>query len=208
MGKILSQSGISLAETYALDPPTTGPAEVNVREVHLVEEMGSRVHSERLNFFVGRASTGAVAASTAFAASLGDIPDSVNRVLGVAVIATAAGRISNCNVSILEAALSTPEEFVIWSWDETADLEIPIQHDDGGAGTTAQFLMRPRENYNLPSLIGRTGTDLLMPSLQFRGITNAVGTVTTRVFVYFARPDPVTPGTGEPSSRGLPLPGW
>ena len=210
MPKVLAQAGISLADVYDVEGSIAGTEQLISEEVSLVHDMGGQIFSERLQSFIINLDSGNVAQSTANTQTAGAIPDSPNRILGVTLIVNLAARLSNVNISLLDPG-APGNEFPIWSWDETADLEIPIQHDLAGAGVAAMFLLRPQGiNNNVPTLVTRMGISNALPEFHMHLITNAfgAGSVRTEAYIYLARANEGNPPAGSPSSHGLPLPSW
>jgi len=205
--KILGQAGVSLADVYDIEGSVVGLENLDVSEVKAVHDLGGQIHSERLISFIVLSSSGAVNQSAAIGVTAGGIPDSVNRLLGVSVLASAAARVDHVALTIQDA--DTGREFPIWSWDTNDDREQQILWSLDGAGAAAFFLLSTLVT-QLPQLLTRLGTSLAMPQLVMRGTTSAfgAGTVTVRALYHLCRPNTGNPTPGEPSSHGLPLPGW
>jgi len=206
-GKIQSQAGDSLSDTYSIRGSKVGVEQLNFEDVNLVDEMGGRVHSERLqSFFVTLTVT--VGQSLDFNITAGGIPDSVNRVLGVFAVADTSPAILQVQLAILENGGPT-REMPIWVWDNTSGLQQPIRWADDGELPGDEFALTP-PIYTLPQLVTRTGAGKLMPDLLVRGTTTGFGAGMVRliVMVHLARPDPGNPTPGHPSSHGLPVPSW
>lgn len=208
MPKILSQSGVSLADTYDVEGSIAGVEELASREVSLFDEMGARVFSERLQSFLVASTSGNLNQSTAWNVTIGDFPDSPNRLLGISVLSGTAARVDY--VTFLVSDQDTGREIPIWSWDVNDDAEVRARWSFDGGAVGESFLLRSG-GYRLPQLLTREGTSQQMPELQFRGITSAfgAGTVTVRAVLHVARANPNAPvPAGVPSSHGLPIPSW
>ena len=203
--KIEAQSGISLADIYDVPGSQAGPETLFPEEVHLVHELGATIFSERLATFLLLADSTAVAQSTVWDIVLAGIPDSINRLASIAVIADVAGRVDHCQVSIGEPC--TGADQIIWAWDNAVDSQLNVRAFGGNI-----ILLRPVVELagGAPNLLTRTGTCRLMPNLIFRGISTAfgAGTVQAQAMIQVIRANPGAPGPGEPSSHGLPLPSW
>jgi len=210
LSKILSQSGISLADTYDVEGSIAGVENLESRDVHLFDEMGARVFSERLHRFLVRMSPGAINQNTNFAAQAGGFPDSTNRILSVAVIVVLAEatRLETAQISLRESA-DDFRELPIMVWDINDDPEVRIRWDDDGAGVASFVQLRPSTQM-VPNLVTRFGTAGAMPTIEFRGISGGfgAGTVTPIAIIDLLRPDTGNPAPGEPSSHGLPMPSW
>jgi len=207
MSKILSQAGTSLADTYDVEGSIVGVENLESTDVHLFDEMGGRVFSERLQSFIITLQTGGVSQSTAFDVNAGGIPDSPNRIVGAVLLSDVAARVTNCSLAILDPENGVELPFL--AWDTSDDQDIAYR-GDVGAGTANLILMRPTGGVNLPWLMSRIGVGKNMPSLQLRGVTAAfgAGTVVITGLVLLARANPGNPAPGAPSSHGLPIPSW
>jgi len=207
MPKILSQSGVSLADTYDIEGSIVGVENLETQDVNLFDEMGGRVFSERLQSFFIRPATGDIAQNILFTdITAGGIPDSPNRVLGICVIAT-ADRIDHVQVSLF--APQTEQDLVIFAWNTATDVTVPILYEDEGVVTT-MFLLSPAYQIIVPAMILRVGVSKAMMEIKMRGLTTGFGAGTVECFavVHIARANEGNPAAGAPSSHGLPLPGW
>jgi len=206
--KILSQSGTSLADVYEIEGSIVGVEELDAQEVKTVHEMGGQIFSERLQQFFIRMDNGDVLQSVAWDISAGAPPDSPNRILSISVHADVTARVSFCSIAL--SNFVTKREQVIWAWDSTIDnTKVCRWRDDAGAVANTNVL-QPVNKQQLPALMIRTGDAQLMPHLLFRGQSLAfgAGNVECIAIVTLARANTRTPGAGEPSSHGLPLPSW
>jgi len=208
MPKILSQSGTSLADTYDVVGSIAGVENLESKDVHLFDEMGARVHSERLLSFTVVLNTAAISQSSNFEAAAAGFPDSINRLLGVfvSVPAANAGRVEDGTVSIVQPS---GQEFPIWSWDLADDVERGVRFDLAGAGEADRIALISTTPF-VPLLITRGEDAGRMQSLALRGSTGAfgAGTIVISVSVLLLRPDGGNPPPGAPSSHGLPPPSW
>ena len=211
MGKILSQSGISLADAYDVEGSIVGVEELESQGVKLVHEMGATMLSERLQgFFVKMEST--VAQNAFWTLSSGaaiTFADSPNRILGISIVIPAAnaGDVTHCSLSIQNALLD--RELLIHTWDSGDDPEVRVRFNDDGAGIASFLELRPAVS-NIPQLMVRLGEGPIMPNLRFAGGTSGfgAGTVVVTAIIHLCRANPETPAPGAPSSHGLPLPSW
>jgi len=205
--KILSQAGVSLADVYDIEGSVVGLENLDVGDIQGVHELGGQIHSERLQAFLIRMTTGAILQSTAFDITAGGIPDSINRVLNVFVFSDVAARLHFAQVGILGQGAAG--EIPMWSWDSTSDAEYDVRLTIGGAAAGAELAARSPNPF-VPQLLMRLGPNKLMPDLSFRGQTLAfgAGTVTVQALVLIARPNEGNPPPGSPSSHGLPIPSW
>lgn len=211
MPKILSQSGTSLADTYDVEGSIAGVENLESQDVHLFDEMGGRVFSERLQTFLVEGEAAGVLQNATFAAVLGGVPDSPNRLLGLTVITDAVARLTDVQVSAREVtpAGAGAREFPIWVWDNTAGTEVTTTWDRDGAGVAAFDVLIPVQT-QVPTLITRLGVAKQMGQLIMRGLSSGFGAGTVDIIICatFCRANPGNPAPGEPSSHGLPLPGW
>lgn len=211
MPKFLGQAGISLADNYDVEGSIARADQLNTEDgVFLYDEQGGRIHSERLNSFILHFSSTAIAQNTVFDIVLGGIPDSVNRILGAYVVFNTTARLASANIAIQE--IDGSAEFSIFSWGETNDAErrTRMSIDGAAAGNVSVCIPLGMGSNAGPNLITRMGAEFLIPQMIFRGSSNGfgAGTVIATAIVLLARPDRGNPRPGEPSSHGLPLPGW
>lgn len=208
MPKIQSQSGTSLADTYDVEGSIAGVDNLESRDVHLFDEMGGRVFSERLHFFIIELDSGDVTQNTSFNISVGGIPDSPNRIVGAGMLIDVTARVDFVQMSIHDET-SPSTEIPFWVWDSAIDAERSIRAQVGGGATATMFWLQS-EAVQSPYLIGRTGVSQQIPTIRMRGNTTGfgAGNVVITGLVYLARANPGDPAPGAPSSHGLPLPGW
>jgi len=206
--KILSQAGTSLADVYDIEGSIVGLEDLDVNEIKGVHDLGPQIHSERLQTFLVLATSGAVAQSVGWNITTAGFPDSINRLLAVTVLSSVTARVSHCSVAIQD--VESGREIPIWAWDETPDSEQLVQWSLDGAAVATFINLRSTAALSIPQLLTRTGVSNAMPALIFRGLTNAfgAGNVQVRVVYQLARPNSGNPPAGEPSSHGLPIPGW
>jgi len=211
MPKILSQAGISMAPGYSIEGGIIGVEELDTHDVILAENFGDRVFSERLRSLTAELTATDVLQSAAFSATLPGtglgFPDGPSRILGVTVLHDGdAADVLRVQVSMADQ--STGLEFPVYAWDDTVGAEITGLWDIGSGAINVFFL--PALVDNTPNLMTRTGNAALMPNLIMRGSTTAfgAGNVTIVGLVHVALANAPTPVPGDPSSHGLPLPGW
>jgi len=207
--KILSQSGTSLADTYDIEGSIAGVENLESESVHLVDALGGRVHSERLNAFVLNVASDTNAQNAAFATEAVVLPDCVNRILGIIAFVRVTARVAHCTVNIRLAG--TGGEFPIWSWDDALDDEYSIRLSESGAAVSTVIALRPSAQLQpFQQIVMRSGDEQTMPSFFLRGLTNGfgAGTVNINALIYIARPQVATVTPGTASSHGLPIPSW
>lgn len=207
--KILSQAGTSLADVYDIEGSVVGLEALDVEEVKAVHDLGPQIHSERLRSVVVLMSSTAVGQNTGWDIGTGQLPDSVNRIIGTTVIPLTAARVANAQLSIRN--FDTGRETPIWNWDTGNDIESPIRWSNEGAGAIAVNVLRTVGAYwQLPTLCTRMEDQSSMPNLIFRGLTSGfgAGTVEVLALITLCRPDRATPMPGDPRSHGLPIPSW
>jgi len=204
--KILAQTGTSLADVYRIEGSIAGLEALDVTDIKGVHDLGPQIHSERLRSFIVGFGPGASLQTVTWSATAGGIPDSVNRFLGLAVIADVAARITNAQVSIRDPNGS---EIPIWNWDITNDVANTIVVARPAAGAGAEILLVGKFDHSI-ELLTRIGPTNVMPDMVFRGLTETfgAGTVNPLCLFHVARPNSGAPPAGEPSSHGLPIPGW
>lgn len=207
MPKILSQSGTSLADTYDVEGSIAGVDNLESRDVHLFDEMGGRVFSERLQSFFIRMTTGLILQDTNFDIIAGGVPDSPNRVLAISVLVAGGDRIDRASVSLNDTEGET--DMVLFAWNTSSDVGIITRWEELG-NLASDLLLVPTAPPNLPALMTRTGPGKSMPDLALRGRSTGFGAGTTEcvAIIHICRANPGNPAPGAPSSHGLPLPGW
>jgi len=216
LAKILSQAGISLADTYEVEGSIVGIDTLESRELPIVHEMGATIFSERLTTHIIRISSGVIAQNDDFDIASAPFADCANRVLGVEFIADVAGRIDNVALMLLDPNTLNNPEYPIATWNSAAATtagaasnEATIRFNNAGAGPAAMSYLRPNLERN-QMLIARMGVAVGMPTLILRGTAAAfgAGNVELVAFVYIARPNPLNITPASPSSHGLPVPSW
>jgi len=208
--KVLSQAGVSLADVYDVEGSIAGVDSLDVTEVKAVHSLGPQIHSERLQVFNLVANTGGVLQNTNFETLFDIFPDSINRLLSALVVADTAARTDFCSIAIRDP--QDNRDHLIWVWDDNDDISAQARFRVSGGAVATFEALRPIVGVpgGLPTIIGRTGLVSTMPTLVFGGRTTGfgAGTVTLRGLLQVARPNTIAPLPGEPSSHGLPIPGW
>ena len=206
MAKILSQSGVSLADIYDVEGSIAGIDTLDTRSLPIVHEIGASVWSERASGAIRRTSTGALAQNTTWDLQLDNLPASINRILGVFVFTDNAARIQNAQVSVGSGGREQP----LWFWDvNEQNIELRLQ-DDGGAVAVVFGLCSDRNMGagTLPSMAFGSVQPQPIDDIIFRGDTAGFGagavTVTALIYIGFSE---VGRAFGV-SSYGLPVPSW
>ncbi len=171
--------------------------------VNLVHEMGATIFSERFSSTIRRMTTGAIAQNTVFDEVLIDLPAGPFRILGVAVLADVAARLSRVMVALQDPVAGRELPMFVWDSVQNADLLIRIQDNNAAINVNMVYL--------LPSFImtPNMGTGVEQPQrverIQMRGVTSGfgAGTVETTAIIHVGLSQ-----VGGVSSRGLPLPSW
>lgn len=214
MVKILSQSGISLADAYDVEGSIAGIDQLESREVQLVHEMGATLFAERYSTEIRRISSGAVAQNLAFNNIIADLPVAAFRILGVTVFVDATGRTAHASVSVRDptAPGTVPpligRETPIWAWDTAGDGDMNIQNEPNGGGVGTEIFHAPIVFQPVyPITIAGTAQPQSTPEIALRGLTSGfgAGTVinTALILIAFAES-----GGRSLSSYGLPIPNW
>lgn len=203
MPKVLAQAGTSLSDVYDVEGSIAGVEELVTRDVGLLHEMGATIFSERFSTAIIRATSGDVAASTAFDDISTPNVDSYFRVMNVAVLSDGVARLANCNVAIRDPL--SGREVPLWVWDENvADPALAIRIAENGGAAGAGFTWLNGLTF-LPIIGAAAAQPQSTPDITFRGLTNAfgAGVVETIALVTLAFAE-----SRALSSIGLPLPGW
>jgi len=202
MTKILSQSGISLADTYDVQGSIAGIENLETENLPIVHEMGATVFSERVTGDVFRITTGVLLQSVDYNVVFSDLPIMPCRLLGVQVFSDTAARLARGAVNIRNNA---GREMPVWVWDQTN--ELAVDFSDNGAAVASHEVLTPAPGFaQLPTMLFGTAQPRLgMSELALRGRTTAFGagnvTVTALFFIAFPEQQ------GIPSI-GLPIPSW
>jgi len=214
MPKVLSQSGISLADVYDVKGSIVGVENLEAADVSLVHEMGTTIFSERMGGGTLRFSAGAQAQNANFEvlSGAGNFPEGVTRILGVQVFladSSASGEVASAAVCVRApngGGLGVPREFPIWIWHETDDNQQNVRYRDDGTLNRLTFLVPRSPVPGIPSfLFGTEQPSVPVPELTFRGTMAAfgAGTIEPVVLIYISNAQTV-----RPSSVGLPVPSW
>ena len=204
MVKILSQSGISLADAYNVEGSIAGVEQLNSSEVQLVHEMGGTIFSERFRTTVRFAEETGMAQSTAFNLVTTNLPVTISRLLAVAVVSDDATRIANATISVRDPISAGGMEVPVWVY-ENPKFTV-ARFIDRGSSVTFNLLQPFPGTVFLPTFIGGINQGPVpVNEIVLRGATAAfgAGTVFIRVFYYIA-----FPFLGGISSFGLPIPSW
>ena len=203
MVKILSKSGDSLADLYDVKGSIAGIDQLHTNELPIVHEMGQTVFSERLSADIRRATSGAIAQSTAWDVVITNLPNVPTRVLGAIIFADDGANVLRATLSIRDPL--DEREIPILVWDTSEEIVSARLQDDGAAIGSVDLLVSPLNPFNLPTML--IGSDQPQPvnEIAFRGNSSAfgAGTVTVTALIYNAFAQ-----IGGISSRGLPIPGW
>lgn len=197
-----------MAQCYSVEGGVVGVDNLESQDVHLAEDFGARVHSERLQAFNITVSSGNVAQTLPWDITAGGIPDSINRVLGVFVTLSELGDVLFCQLSVQNSIDAGDGDQIIWAWDKAIDATMNARvHTGGGIQDTLVLVPSIQQT---PFMLIRQGAEKQMPQFVWRGTTDTfgAGTVNCVARVYIARPDEGNPPAGNPSSHGLPIPGW
>jgi len=200
--KILSQSGISLADAYDVQGSIAGVERLDSEEVKTVHEMGGTMFSERFQGALRRRETGDIAQNTNWAQLITDLPAGPSRVFAVAVFAE-SDDVSHAVVSIRDPV--SEREVPIWQWNTGVDTANLSLWQDSGAAVAAIFYLRPLVLMGIPSFIIGGDQRVPVPDIAFRGRTTAFGAGTVNVILtlYIGHTH-----VGGLSSFGLPIPSW
>jgi len=203
MPKILSQSGISLADMYDVEGSIAGVEQLDQEDVKVVHDLGDTIFSERLSGGMNNTLvSGAIAQDTNFDAVLDLGAVSVVRILNAIVLADAA-RIENAMLAVRDA--ETGEECPFWHFDTNGSVDTVLDiRIDEGAGAGNAFILRPGAT-SFPSMLLGNSQAQPITSIAFRGRSTGFGAgtvaATATVNILFAQ-------VGGLSSFGVPVPSW
>ena len=200
--KIRGRAGSSLGGNYDVPGGSIELGEIDGDAVHLVEEMGSRLFSERFSTSTRALSSTAQNQNTNFALFLGSLPDVPFRIQSVIVTVDVTSRLSRLSLALRSTRSGQEMPLFLFDGNETT-----IDMDIDGGGTAARIALDPDQNYNpLPVLVAGPGQPQTMANfIVMRGQTLGfgAGTVIARAqfLLSFAQ-------VGGISSLGLPIPSW
>ena len=203
--KILSQSGISLADAYDIEGSIAGVEQLDSEEVKVVHEMGGTMFSERVAGLVRRSTTGAIAQNIAIDDVL-NLPNTLVRIYGIQVITDNAARLTRVSVSLRSSPAGVVQEMPLWVWT-TNESSRTVDLVDNSVGPSGVQLLLPETSSKqaLPIMLIGTNQRQNVGQLAFRGLTSGfgAGTVVVTMIVYhaFAQLEGV-------SSYGIPAPSW
>jgi len=203
--KILSQSGVSLADVYDVEGSIVGVEELDADAVKTVHEMGATIASERMSGRVLLMATGAIAQNITFDQTL-NLGADISRILNVQVIVDTVANLTSCSVGIMDGTFgATPNEMPLWAWTNAIDTERAIRGTILGANGNRNQLI-PIDGLTGPTMLFGTGQPLPVATLTFRGVTSGfgAGTVSVSALIYAATPT----GPSGLGNVGLPVPSW
>jgi len=201
MPKILSQSGISLADAYDIEGSIAGVDQLVSNDVSLVHEMGSTLFSERYSQAIRRRELTAVNQSTNIEEFITDLPTTPAHIQAVVVMVDAVSRMSNFAVSLRDPIAT--REIPIWVWDATNEDTIRFE-DDGSVSGFNVLRAIPEHTYRALTRPG-TFAPQRVPELALRGSSSSFGAGTVQLTVLILIAFAAQAGV---NSQGLHLPGW
>jgi len=202
--KILSQSGITLADAYNVVGSIAGIDELLSNEVSLVHDLSGTLFSERYVTTFRRIISGDVLQSTNIDIIIANLPATPTRLLGLCVMADDASRVSVAAVSVRDPLASGGQEIPIWVWDRTN--ATVARFDDQGTVGAHEIMHGIPELTSVPTMIGGSGQGPGMVdgiALHAQSSAFGAGTVEMTVLMYFGFA--FQQGL---SSKGLPFPSW
>jgi len=149
MVKILSQGGRSLADMYDVRGSIAGIDELESREVSLVHEMGATLFSERFRTAIRRVSSGNILQNTNFDLVITNLPTSISRLLGIAVISDVAARVDHVAASV--RTTNGDREIPVWAFDGSS---VSARFVDDGAPVARYDLLGGPQNTFIPTFVG------------------------------------------------------
>ena len=199
--KILSQTGVSLADIYDVEGSIVGVDELDSEAVKTTHEMGATIQSERVIGQILELSSTAVAQSIEWDINF-SFAENV-RIGAVVVVSTAGSRVEECSLAVTSPPAADNSEVPFWIFDSNDNNRL-VRILVSGSVLARAALIPLAAAVQLPQLL--IGQDSRRPTstLTFRGTSTAfgAGTVTVQAMIYamFAQA-----GTGD-SSYGLPVP--
>jgi hypothetical protein len=202
--KILSQSGISLADAYEVTGSNVGAQFLDADTIKTVHEMGSTLSSERMSSSIGRRSTGALAQNISWDITIDDLPTTPTRISNLAVVMT-TNRLLTCSVAV--QCPREGREVPIFVWDTSIDDKPIIRFVDNGGAVGGVYYLRPKTPMLVPGMLLGTDQRLSVPNLVFRGSTSGFGAGTVTATLVFQHTF-IGSGVTGAKTFGLPIPSW
>lgn len=205
MVKVLSQAGISLADTYDVEGSIAGIEQLLPNEVQVVHDMATTLQGERISTTLIRAASAATAQNLAFSILVpaAALPQNAFRILGAIMEVSVTSRLTHANVQLQGLAPTVVNAMPFVVWDGTN--EDTIRFAD--AGTVAdRIVLRPDPIYTqLPLFCCGIEQPEAVASVLMRGLTSGFGagdvTVTLTLYVGLM-------AISGLSSYGLAPPSW
>ena len=209
MAKISGQSGVSLADTYAVPGGKIRLPDLDDSEVKVVHDMASTIFAERFRTRILTATSGAIAQNASWGITVGEdegLPINTGRLLGVIVFANTAARTTRATVVVMDS--DTGIEVPFFFWDTASDIETAARFSSS-AGLAVNRVLQPTQTYQglpLPTFVGgRLQPQGVVRSIVFRGTASAFGAGTVEVKASMLIADAQVASL---PSLGLPIPSW
>jgi len=208
--KVLGNAGKTLADIYDVDGSIVDIEELDSASVKTVHEMGGTIFAERIEGHILTASTGDIAQTLGFKATISGLAKvPTMRLLGIFVTVDVTSRLLTCSVSIRGQAQAggLAQEFPIWVWDPSTDgsTETVVRHflDDTVVNSIA--LRALPEFTFLPNMLIGFPQPVRANSIAVNGITATfgAGTVDITLMAYM-----IFPAAPALEGGGLPIPSW
>jgi len=209
MPKILSQSGVSLADIYDVEGSIVGVEELDATDVKTVHEMGATILSERLGAQIHILQTIALAQNLTWDIELPSFPD-ITRLLNLGVVHnTVAGRVEHVTISLNNAFPGDETEVPLFNWEQGVGNDVTKVCRIKLSGSAVLDLLRlaPGEGFTAPTIIMGSRQPQATPRIAFRGSTSGFGAGTVLVTALILVAAPSSVGSGF-RNTGLPVPSW
>jgi len=204
MPKILSQSGITLADQYDVEGSVAGVEDLNSQDVSLTHDMASVLQAERMCGDIFRLSTGALAQTIIINSVMVGLPNFPTRIHQIAVVnfnKDSGTRLTDLSINIRDANQSA--EVPAWVWaGTTIDGRIS---NLAGATANCEFLVPNPALSVIPSMLYGSSQPQVVENFAMRGLTTTfgAGTVELVLMVYLG-----FNAQKAVSSAGVPVPSW
>ncbi len=188
MVKILGQGGRSLPDQYDVEGSVAGIDQLETRELGIVHEMGATLFSERFRTAHRNITSAALNQSTDFDLVIANLPSSITRLLGVAVLSDDASRIDNAAVHLHNE--DNANDFPVWAAQPAtgAGVESVVirVRAAGGAPDPLDLLVPAPFTNMLPNFTGGANQPgQFATNLFLRGATRAFGAGTVVIRAIF-----------------------
>jgi len=201
MPKILSQSGISLADAYDVEGSIVGVDQLDSSQVSLVHEMGQTIFSERFSGVILREASSATLQDVNIDLPVTGLPMTPSRIIAIRVSVGTTARM--LRAAVMARDPTSGREMPLWVWDGTNETTIRIA-DEGPI--VDMIVLNPDPIFTLmPNMLTGVTQPRRVDEIILRARTSSFGAgdvnMSVAVFILFSELEGI-------SSFGVPIPSW